>query len=187
MYVPETTHSGYIGMPQEHQIPMYPKKEYIGTLQLMAIPMYHLLQTYQIKQPALPHTSNSKRISARIIAKYIGTPQKQAILMYLTLKNTPDLSKYIQIHQIKQPAMPLSPNSGHISAQVITGSTVFRGLYTDSRKRMKASRPSGVHLYTPASSSTCRNTLPVSSLMMSIALSALNSGWFGRNSSTQSA
>ena len=48
---------------------MYPKKEYIGTLQLMAIPMYHLLQTYQIKQPALPHTSNSKRISAQIMVR----------------------------------------------------------------------------------------------------------------------
>ena len=135
MYVPKTIHSGYIEMHQRYQIPMYPKKEYIGTLQLMAIPMYHLLQTYQIKQPA----------------------------------------------------MPLSPNSKRISAQVITGSTVFRGLYTDSRKRMKASRPSGVHLYTPASSSTCRNTLPVSSLMISIALSALKLGWAGRNSSTQSA
>ena len=48
---------------------MYPKKEYIGTLQLMAIPMYHLLQTYQIKQPALPYTSNSKRIAAQIIVR----------------------------------------------------------------------------------------------------------------------
>ena len=135
MYSPKTIYSKYIGIQQKHQIPMYPKKEYIGPLQLMAIPMYHLLQTYQFKQPANPH----------------------------------------------------NPDSGRISAQVITGSTVFRGLYTDSRKRMKASRPSGVHLYTPASSSTCRNTLPVSSLMMSIALSALNSGWVGRNSSTQSA
>ena len=71
---------------------MYPKKEYIGTLQLMAIPMYHLLQTYQIKQPALPLSLNSKRISARIIVKYIGTPQKQAISMYPTLKNAPNLS-----------------------------------------------------------------------------------------------
>ena len=144
-------------------------------------------QIHQFKQPAIPLSPNSKRISARIIVKYIGTPQKRAIPMYLTLKNTPDLSKYIQIHQFKQPANPHSPDSKHISAQVITESTVFRGLYTDSRKCMKASRPSGVHLYTPASSSTCRNTLPVSSLMMSIALSALNSGWFGRNSSTQSA
>ena len=100
---------------------------------------------------------------------------------------TSNLSKTSHINQIKQPANPHNPDSGRISAQVITESTVFRGLYTDSRKRMKASRPSGVHLYTPASSSTCRNTLPVSSLMMSIALSALNSGWFGRNSSTQSA
>ena len=48
---------------------MYLKKEYIGTLQLMAIPMYHLLQTYQIKQPAMPHTSNSKRIAAQIIVR----------------------------------------------------------------------------------------------------------------------
>ena len=135
MYVAKSENFRYIGMPQEHQIPMYPKKE------------------------------------------YIGTPQKQTIPMYLPL----------EIYQIKQPALPLSPDSGHISAQVITESTVFRGLYTDSRKRMKASRPSGVHLYTPASSSTCRNTLPVSSLMMSIALSALKLGWFGRNSSTQSA
>ena len=149
--------------------------------------MYPPLEIYQFKQPAIPLSPNSKRISARIIAKYIGTPQIQAIPMYLTLKNTRNSSKTSQIHQIKQPALPLSPNSKRISAQVITESTVFRGLYTDSRKRMKASRPSGVHLYTPASSSTCRNTLPVSSLMMSIALSALNSGWFGRNSSTQSA
>ena len=67
---------------------MYQKEEYIGTLQLMAIPMYHLLQTYQIKQPALPYTSNSKRIAAQIIVKYIGTPQKQAIPMYPPLKNT---------------------------------------------------------------------------------------------------
>ena len=76
MYVPKTIYSGYIGIQQEYQIPMYPKKEYIGTLQIMAIPMYHLLQTYQIKQPALPLSLNSKRISARIIVKYIGTPQK---------------------------------------------------------------------------------------------------------------
>ncbi|MGN0299941.1 MAG: hypothetical protein ACI4C2_01195, partial [Lachnospiraceae bacterium] len=69
------------------------KKEYIGTLQLMAIPMYHLLQTYQIKQPALPHTSNFKRIAARIIVKYIGAPQKQAIPMYPTLKNRANHSK----------------------------------------------------------------------------------------------
>ena len=75
MYGPETTHSRYIGIQQKYQIPMYPKKEYIGTLQLMAIPMYHLLQTYQIKQPALPHTSNSKRISAQIIVKPIETPK----------------------------------------------------------------------------------------------------------------
>ncbi len=67
MYVPKTIHSGYIGIQQKYQIPMYPKKEYIGTLQLMAIPMYHLLKTYQIKQPALPHTSNSKQIAAQII------------------------------------------------------------------------------------------------------------------------
>ena len=109
--------------------------------------------------------------------EYIGTLQLMAIPMYPPL----------EIYQFKQPATSHNPDSGRISAQVITGSTVFRGLYTDSRKRMKASRPSGVHLYTPASSSTCRNTLPVSSLMMSIALSALNSGWVGRNSSTQSA
>ena len=53
---------------------MYPKKEYIGTPQEQAIPMYHLLQTYQIKQPALPHTSNSKRISAQIIMKIHRNP-----------------------------------------------------------------------------------------------------------------
>ena len=69
MYGPETTHSRYIGIQQEYQIPMYQKEEYIGTLQLMAIPMYHLLQTYQIKQPALPYTSNSKRIAAQIIVR----------------------------------------------------------------------------------------------------------------------
>ena len=56
-------------MPPKYQIPMYPKKEYIGTPQEQAIPMYHLLQTYQIKQPALPHTSNSKRIAAQIIVR----------------------------------------------------------------------------------------------------------------------
>ena len=33
------------------------------------------LQVYQIKQPALPHTSNSKRISAQIIVKPIETPK----------------------------------------------------------------------------------------------------------------
>lgn len=121
----------------------------------------------------------NKNIRFRCIQKkeYIGTLQLMAIPMYPPL----------EIHQFKQPATSHNPDSGRISAQVITGSTVFRGLYTDSRKRMKASRPSGVHLYTPASSSTCRNTLPVSSLMISIALSALKLGWAGRNSSTQSA
>ena len=69
MYVPETTHSRYIGIQQEYQIPMYPKKEYIGTPQNHAIPMYLPLKTYQIKQPALPHTSNSKQISAQIIVR----------------------------------------------------------------------------------------------------------------------
>ena len=82
MYVPETTHSRYIGIQQEYQIPMYQKKEYIGTPQKQAIPMYLPLQIYQIKQPALPHTSNSKRISAQIIVKHIGIPQNQAIPMY---------------------------------------------------------------------------------------------------------
>ena len=77
---------------------MYPQKEYIGTPQKQAIPMYLPLQVYQIKQPALPHTSNSKRISAQIIVKHIGTPQNQAIPMYPSLTNTPDLSKSIQIH-----------------------------------------------------------------------------------------
>ena len=31
MYVHKTIYSRYIGMHQKHQIPMYPKKEYIGT------------------------------------------------------------------------------------------------------------------------------------------------------------
>ena len=31
MYVHKTTHSGYIGIKQKYQIPMYLKKEYIGT------------------------------------------------------------------------------------------------------------------------------------------------------------
>ena len=69
MYVPKTIYSGYIGIQQKYQIPMYPEKEYIGTLQLMAIPMYHLLQTYQFKQPALPLSLNSKRIAAQIIVR----------------------------------------------------------------------------------------------------------------------
>ena len=47
MYVPKIIHSGYIGMLQEHQIPMYPKKEYIGTPQKQAIPMYLPLEIYQ--------------------------------------------------------------------------------------------------------------------------------------------
>ena len=69
MYGPETTHSRYIGIQQKYQIPMYPKKEYIGTPQNHAIPMYLPLKIYQFKQPALPHTSNSKRISAQIIVR----------------------------------------------------------------------------------------------------------------------
>ena len=76
MYVTKTIHSGYIGIQHKYQIPMYPKKEYIGTPQKQAIPMYLPLQIYQIKQPALPHTSNSKRISAQIIVKYIRLPKK---------------------------------------------------------------------------------------------------------------
>ena len=75
MYVTKTIHSRYIGIQQEYQIPMYPKKEYIGTSQKQAIPMYLPLQVYQIKQPALPHTSNSKQISAQIIVKPIETPK----------------------------------------------------------------------------------------------------------------
>ena len=55
MYVHKTMYSRYIGMSQEHQIPMYPPKEYIGTPKNQAIPMYLHLQVYQIKQPALPH------------------------------------------------------------------------------------------------------------------------------------
>ena len=47
---------------------MYPQKEYIGTPQKLAIPMY-LPQVYQIKQPALPLTSNFRRISAQIIVR----------------------------------------------------------------------------------------------------------------------
>ena len=74
MYVPETTHSRYIGILQNHQIPMYLKKEYIGTPQNHAIPMYLPLKIYHIKQPALPHTSNSKRISAQIIMKTHRNP-----------------------------------------------------------------------------------------------------------------
>ena len=31
--------------------------------------MYPSLEIYQIKQPALPHTSNSKRIAAQIIVR----------------------------------------------------------------------------------------------------------------------
>ena len=69
MYGPETTHSRYIEIQQKYQIPMYPKKEYIGTPQNHAIPMYLPLKIYQFKQPALPHTSNSKRISAQIIVR----------------------------------------------------------------------------------------------------------------------
>ena len=68
MYVSKTIHSRYIGMSLKHQIPMYPKKEYIGTPQKLAIPMY-LPQVYQIKQPALPLTSNLRRISAQIIVR----------------------------------------------------------------------------------------------------------------------
>ena len=70
MYIPKTIHSRYIGMSLKHQIPMYPKKEYIGTPQKLAIPMYlPPLQVYQIKQPALPLTSNFRRISAQIIVR----------------------------------------------------------------------------------------------------------------------
>ncbi len=69
MYVPKTIHSRYIGIQQQYQIPMYLKKEYIGTPQKLAIPMYLPLQVYQIKQPALPLTSNSRRISAQIIVR----------------------------------------------------------------------------------------------------------------------
>ena len=70
MYVPKTIHSRYIGMSLKHQIPMYPQKEYIGTPHKLAIPMYlPPLQVYQIKQPALPLTSNLRRISAQIIVR----------------------------------------------------------------------------------------------------------------------
>ena len=31
MYVPKTIYSRYIGIKQKYQIPMYLKKEYIGT------------------------------------------------------------------------------------------------------------------------------------------------------------
>ena len=86
-------------MPQEHQIPMYPQKEYIGTPQNQALPMYPTLEIYQIKQPAMPLSPNTKRISAQIIVKYIKTPQNQAIPMYPTL----------EIYQIKQPALPHNP------------------------------------------------------------------------------
>ena len=68
---------------------MYPKKEYIGIPQKQSIPMYLSFQTpqkypklikntrnsskipqiYQFKQPALPHTKSSKRISAQIIVR----------------------------------------------------------------------------------------------------------------------
>ena len=33
MYIPKTIYYGYIGIQQEYQIPMYLKKEYIGTPQ----------------------------------------------------------------------------------------------------------------------------------------------------------
>ena len=48
---------------------MYPKKEYIGTPQEQAIPMYLPIQVYQIKQPALQHNLNSKLIAAQIIVR----------------------------------------------------------------------------------------------------------------------
>ena len=56
-------------MPPKYQIPMYPKKEYIGTPQEQAIPMYLPIQVYQIKQPALQHNLNSKLIAAQIIVR----------------------------------------------------------------------------------------------------------------------
>ena len=69
MYVHKIIYSRYIGIQQKYQIPMYPKKEYIGTSQKQAIPMYPSLEIYQFKQPALPHTKSSKRISAQIIVR----------------------------------------------------------------------------------------------------------------------
>ena len=58
--------------------------------------MYPSLEIYQIKQPAMPLSPNSKRIAAQIIVEYIKTPQNQAIPMCPSL----------EIYQIKQPALP---------------------------------------------------------------------------------
>ena len=94
MYVPKTIHSRYIGIQHKYQIPMYPKKEYIGTPQNHAIPMYLPLKIYHIKQPALPHTPNSKRISAQIIMKIHRNP---AIACNPDVSYLPNPSKTPQI------------------------------------------------------------------------------------------
>ena len=61
--------------------------------------MYPSLEIYQIKQPAMPLSPNSKRISAQIIVKYIKIPQKQAIPMYPLLQ-TFQVHEIFQIYQI---------------------------------------------------------------------------------------
>ena len=46
MYVKKTIYSIYIGIQLKHQIPMYPKKEYIGTPQKQVIPMFMFICRY---------------------------------------------------------------------------------------------------------------------------------------------
>ena len=80
---------------------MYPQKEYIGTPQKLAIPMY-LPQVYQIKQPALPLTPNSRRISAQIIVRLtragICCEGKQVHSREINM-NTSELSTNLRIEQ----------------------------------------------------------------------------------------
>ena len=80
---------------------MYPQKEYIGTPQKLAIPMY-LPQVYQIKQPALPLTSNFMRISAQIIVRLtragICCEGEQVYSREINM-NTSELSTNLRIEQ----------------------------------------------------------------------------------------
>ena len=78
MYVAKSENFRYIGMPQEHQIPMYPKKEYIGTPQKQTIPMYLPLQIHQIKQSLELH-SPTKSTQNKDRYKYTEVPSEYSV------------------------------------------------------------------------------------------------------------
>ena len=101
---------------------MYPQKEYIGTPKNQAIPMYlnfpnpskipetpqKHLQIYQKKQPALPHTKSSKRISAQIIVRLTragvyceGEQVYSREIIVKDIKSAQIIVKYIKSPRIK--------------------------------------------------------------------------------------